>query len=149
MFLVWVVIACVFLALELFLPSLFLFLSFSVGSFVAALMSLNYSMHLQVLTGIISTLITMFILGYWIRRHERKQKSLYETNVFNLIGKEGVIIELPSNTFGFGLVSIQGQIWSCRIENSSFRLLTPGQRVRVINISGAHLIVRPIIGEFA
>lgn len=147
MFLVWIVIACLFLALELFFPTLFLFLSFSFGSFVAALLALaGYSLYFQIMIGVGVILGALLILGYWIRRHEHKKRSLYETNVFRLIGKEGIIVEVPSNT-GFGLVSIQGQTWSCSAENSY--ILLHGQRVRVVHVSGAHLIVRPSIGDHA
>ena len=62
------------------------------------------------------------------------------TNADMGIGKDAVVTEEIDNLYGKGSVSIDGKIWTARMENE-LQHAYPGETVKVLRIEGVKLIV--------
>lgn len=61
--------------------------------------------------------------------------------MYALRGKCGVMVT-PAIEYQFGYVHIGGELWACRTVSS--KEIVAGSPVQVVDISGAHLIVKEI-----
>lgn len=137
-FFYWLITALICAGLELGTPGLFWFLSFSIGSAVAALAAvggLSFGWQLN-----------LFLLGlaggaWFLKFYSRYAipKSHFRTNVSALVGKTGIVTQviLPHQA---GQVNLNGEIWSARALSSG--AIFPGTIIEVVSFSGCHLIVK-------
>ena len=134
----WLVIAFLFLILETTSPGLFFFSSFFFGGLMAAISTFfTSSIALQSTVFLLSTSLFLFVLRYWILPSMTNRS--HQTNVYALRGKHGIVIkEITFNTPGF--VKINGETWVARIAKNE--IITVGDKVEVIDIRGAHVIVK-------
>jgi len=137
---VWSAVVLFFVLLELSQPGLFYFLSISIGS-VAALVGLGFGLgiNLQLAIFLTITLASCAGLKFFVWRF-RSTGPQHRTNVDALIGMVGVVIALPEIPLGLGLVQLAGETWSARPVHGL--LLTEGQRVQVVAVSGCHVVVK-------
>lgn len=133
---VWIIVALSFLILELILPGLFFFISFSCSAFCVALASYFISSFFaQGFLFLILTLLHIILLRYLINRSSR---SLVQTNSYALIGKKGVVT-YPVSLLTPGYVKIGGQEWLARsLKDTPLRV---GTVIEVKDVRGAHLVV--------
>lgn len=132
----WLIIACIFLLIELGAPGLFYFLSFFCGSLCAALSS-YFCMSLidQGALFLITSIICFFILKRWVAKYG--SRSHYHSNMYALQGKQGLIVT-PPTTQKFGYVYIDGELWACKARDHA---VEAGQIVQVVTVQGAHVVV--------
>jgi membrane protein implicated in regulation of membrane protease activity len=134
----WLVIAVLFLILELSSPGLFYFLSFFFGAVCGAISSyFSDAVLVQGLAFIGGTMCALMLLRWWLKK---KQAIAHhqKTNVDALHGKRGIVIKqiTPDNS---GQVTVGSEIWSARsAHNVSIEV---GAQVEVLRISGSHVIV--------
>lgn len=141
-FFVWLIIAVLFLLLEMGHPGLFFFLSFSCGALIASLVSLySQSLILQSIIFLISTFISLFILKQWIAKKLRLGTKHTHTNMYALEGKHAVVLQSITPTKP-GLVKINGEIWTARSLHDG--IIHKDVLVQVIRVSGAHVVVKKI-----
>ncbi len=134
----WLIIALLFLLLELFTPGLFFFVAFAVGCIVAALFSfLGYSFTAQCLIAVGVSIVSFFFLRYFFAvKFKGEERDL--TNVGVLYGCKGVVIkEIRSEESG--RVKVKGEVWPAKTEGG--HILEKGVVVKVIRVEGNHLIV--------
>ena len=135
----WLLIAFVFLILEVGHPSLFFFLSFCVASLAGAVLAFfDFSLMMQCTVFLIDFCITFFLFNFFVKKAQRIQ---VKTNVYALEGKKAVVVETinPQKT---GQVKVEGEIWTARSLHDL--LLVEGAMVIVVQVRGAHLVVKPI-----
>ena len=139
---VWLIVAFLFLLLEIGSPGLFFFISFFCGSLFAAVAAcMLCSLVVQMSIFLIGTLVSVWVLRYFVvpclgrcRPHER-------TNVYALIGKQGVVIQIICvNKPGFA--KIEGVSWVARALHDE--MIEEGSLIEVVDVRGAHLIVKVV-----
>ena len=132
---IWLIIALLFLLLELSAPGLFYFLSFSFGALIGAVTNYNgFHLAIQCMVFLASTIIAFGILNYFMRRYPG---TTHKTNIDAMVGQKGIVIKaIDKNTPG--QVKIGGQIWSAR---SNMELVVD-TTVGVKGVKGCHLTVR-------
>lgn len=137
--LVWSAVALFFLFFELGSPGLFYFLSFFCGALISLLLALiDLSLFDQAVMFLLSSVVSFFFLKAWVKRSE---KNHYHSNMYALQGKQGVIVT-PATEYQFGYVHVAGELWACK--NVANQEIQAGVAVQVVDIKGAHLIVREI-----
>ncbi|MGE0206982.1 MAG: NfeD family protein [Candidatus Babeliales bacterium] len=138
----WLLAALLLLFFELASPSHFLFFSFSCGALGGAIASwLNLTIFWQALIACAFTISSFIYLRWWLQVHTKK-KAEYESNMFALVGKTGIITK-AAQAQEFGQVKIGGQIWSCRGVHD--QAMQEGSRVRIVRVQGAHVVVEPLV----
>jgi membrane protein implicated in regulation of membrane protease activity len=140
MFWIWVGIAAVFTVAEIFTAGFFLF-PFAVGAGVAALINfLGLPMWLQwvCFLGISGALV-----AFSRRLADRLSKEPPEkVGVDRLIGQTGLVIEEIDHITDSGRVRIKKDEW--RATSADESKIAVRERVRVVRIEGAHLIVERV-----
>ena len=140
----WLIIALVFLLLEIAHPGIFLFLSFCFGALAgAALNWFGYNLNIQLICALLSTCVACIILFYWVRkRYGHFEKGIDDqSNVYALAGRKGLVIK-TIETGGFGFVKLNGETWMARASDDVG--IEQGQEVEVLYIRGAHVVVEKI-----
>ena len=137
MFWIWVAIAAVFIVAEIFTAGFFLF-PFAVGAGVAALINfLGLPAWLQW----VCFLGLSGILVLTSRRladrfsHEPPEK----VGVDRLIGQTGLVIEAIDPVTDSGRVRVKKDEWRATTDDESN--VDVNERVRVVRVEGAHLVV--------
>ena len=133
----WLIALAVFLAFEIATLGLTT-IWFSGGALIAFFISLfvdNFVLEL------VAFLIVSFVLLFFTRpvaaKYFNKQRT--KTNYESLIGKEAKITMTVDNFNASGQAVLNGQEWAARSVDD--RVIEPGERVIVRNISGVKLIV--------
>ncbi len=133
----WLLVALLFLLLELSTPGLFFFITFSIGAvFASGAAFLGCSFFVQCITLVTSFLITFFIFRKYLKATEYKRVP---TNVDALAGKDGIIVKVITKSDS-GLVKVGGEIWSAFSKNGVDIL--EGQTVKVDSVKGNRLMVK-------
>lgn len=141
-FYVWLIIAVLFLLLEMGHPGLFFFLSFSCGALITALISLYSSTFIaQSIIFLVSTILSLFILKKWVAKKVRLGAKHTHTNMYALQGKRAIVLESITPTKP-GLVKINGEIWTARSMHDD--AINKDATVQVVRVSGAHVVVEEI-----
>ncbi|KKP36118.1 MAG: hypothetical protein UR26_C0001G0162 [candidate division TM6 bacterium GW2011_GWF2_32_72] len=140
--LIWLVIAFLFLLMEMQAPGLFYFLSFFIGGLAAASSSfwIESSVY-QTIIFLIVSLISMFILKFFVSTWMHLTSPNIQTNVYGLIGKVGIVVKHIKPKVS-GAVKVGGEIWMARDVKGGEIL--QGVSVRIIRIEGVCLIVSKI-----
>jgi membrane protein implicated in regulation of membrane protease activity len=137
--LLWFGVALFFLLFELGSPGLFYFLSFFYGALISALLALlGLSLFDQMIMFLLFSIASFFALKAWVKRSD---KNHYRSNMYALQGQHGVVVTPPTE-YQFGYVHIAGELWACK--NLGNQEMTAGATVQVVDIKGAHLIVKMI-----
>jgi membrane protein implicated in regulation of membrane protease activity len=140
--LIWLVMALVFLMLEMGHPGLFFFLSFFVGAINTALLSIWVdSWILQGLVFLGSSALSFLLLHFLVARLIKQAHSQKHTNVYALQGKRGIVVHAIKPTSS-GQVKLGGEIWSARALDDG--AIGVGAPVSVVMVKGVHLIVEKV-----
>jgi membrane protein implicated in regulation of membrane protease activity len=134
----WLAAALFFLIFEMGHPGLFYWLSFSLGSLVAALLSwYDYSWQLAGVGFLVSSLLAIVLLKLTVGKLIKKHGGAHTlTNTDALIGTIGVVVE-PVVADKPGRVKLGGEEWLARSSES----LQAGARVRVVAVRGSHVVI--------
>lgn len=114
----------------------------ALASMVASL--LGASLLLQFILFALFSLLG-FLLFALVIRPRLGQRPITPTNADRILDKEGVVVETIHSTTGKGLVKVEGQTWSARLEGDG--ILREGAFVRVTGIRGVKALVEPLDGE--
>lgn len=142
----WVLIFAMAVIVELVTYNL-VSIWFAVAALAAMIASIfEASLVLQfVLFGLLS--IAGFLLFIMVIRPRLGQRVITPTNADRILDKEGVVTEEIHSVLGTGLVKVEGQVWSARIEGDG--LIRVGTLVRVVAIKGVRAIVLPVEGAIS
>lgn len=140
LFFAWLTLSLLFLLFEASNPGLFYFISFAGGAVFSAAVSLLFpdAFFVQGLLFLVASLVTLGALRYWVTSRSYKYHPNSHTNVYALQGQRALVTKRVTQDEP-GEVKIKGELWMARTEQSD--VLEEGIWVRVVNVSGASLIV--------
>lgn len=138
-FFYWLIIAVLFLILEIGHSGLFFFISFSSGALTVAMMSLfMHSLFYQIIFFFIISAVSFASMWFKVQRFNTGGHG-HKTNIFALQGKKAVVVE-EIRQFCQGRVKIGNELWVAKARNDEH--YKSGDLVEVIDIVGCHCIVR-------
>ena len=116
---------------------------FAPGAFVAMILAfcdVHIGIQFGVFVGI--TVIGLILTFTLIRPRMRKKTGIEKTNAEALVGKSALVEESIDNLAAQGVVKINGQLWTARMENNSLKA-SKGDWVEIVRVEGAKLICKP------
>ncbi len=133
---IWLVLAVIFLLLEIASPA-FLFICFTVGAIIAALSSLVTGSYLvqAVVFAVVS--IAAIPISRPIANRMSRAKAPRSSNVDGLIGKTAYVVDTIDPAENTGMVRIGHEKWRATAEKK----IEHGSTVTVTKIDGATLTV--------
>lgn len=136
--LIWLILFVVLLVIELFTVGLTT-IWFAIGSLAAFLADLlGAGLLLQIIIFLAVSCILLIFTRPWAARHVNRRRI--KTNYESEIGKIILITEKVDNLNQTGKSTVDGQEWTVRSQNDE-DILEPGDKARVVDISGVKLIV--------
>lgn len=143
---IWFLISFLCIIVELAIPGLFYFLSGSISALIigiiVAFFQLGLTRQLSLFLGI--SVIIFLILKKWAEKNVRNEKNTYVSHVSKLIGKEGIVTQEITED-NAGQIKIHNEIWMAYASHNQKILVNT--KVRIIAISGVHVIVQPLKDE--
>lgn len=140
MILIWLVLAAVFLVVELITVGM-VSLWFMIGALAAALAAaLGAALWLQI---VIFLLISALCFAFLYPKLKHLiVRSNQPTNADVLLGKTCLVVRRIDNVAGTGAVTVDGKTWTARTLNGE--TVEEGALVRAAEIQGVKLIVTPL-----
>ena len=141
----WFILTFFCLALELGNPGLFYFLSIALGSFMAFIASLfDFDILAQSAICFLSSVCSLVLLLTYVKKSQQhKTSKIYQSNIYQLIGKTVEIIEVTSCNSGYG--KVDEEIWP--VKSQSTKNLTVGMHATVTGIQGCHLQINNLTND--
>ncbi|HLB40737.1 MAG TPA: NfeD family protein [Candidatus Babeliales bacterium] len=137
----WLAIAGLALLLELGHPGLFVFLSVMIGALAAAGTTLlDWEFGWQLLSFVLGLIAGAGVGYYWLRRQRHRfNRAQWQTNVYALVGKTGVVLSQVSLAQP-GYVRLESESWYAK--TVEVQPLQAGETVQVVGVKGCHVIVK-------
>jgi membrane protein implicated in regulation of membrane protease activity len=138
-------------------PGLFYFLSIALGSFMAFIASLyNFDIATQSAICLTGSLGMLFLLQTSVKKSQKNKTSkMYQSNMYQLIGKTIEITEVTSATSGetrrsceatkTGYGKINGETWPVKTQGN--KSLTVGMHAIITGVQGCHLQVDSLAND--
>lgn len=140
MYIIWMVIAGLFLVLELCTAAL-CSIWFTGGAVAAlAVCALKGPVWLQILVFFIVSALCFGLLYPRMKKHLNTKKTA--TNADMVIGAICVVTQVIDNVSGTGTVTVGGKTWTAR--SITGEVIEEGRMVRAIRIEGVKLMVTPL-----
>ena len=137
---IWLIVAGVFLVLEIFTMG-FLVFWLSIGCLLAALVSLvTDSIIIQTTVFVFSSGLLIFATKPLVKKFAEKDNA--KTNVYSLTGKKAIVTEDIDWSTGSGQIKFDGQVWSAKTEEQVN--IPKGTEVEIEKIEGVKAYVKPI-----
>ena len=135
---VWLIAVILLLAVEAIVPGLVsIWFAFgALGALIAALA--GAALWLQIFWFLFLSVLTLIITRPLAKKYINSR--IVPTNADSVIGKECVVTESIDNVLGTGAVTVDGKVWTARMEQNNEGART-GDRVRAVRIEGVKLIV--------
>ena len=135
----WLVLSGICLIIESFTLGFFVFW-FSIGALFALIVSLfTTNIVIQSVVFIVSSTILLLLTKPLIKKFVKAPKTK-TTNVYSIIGKEGIVLESIDNLNSTGKVKVNGELWSA-ISDSN---IEKGETIKVLSVNGVKLKVEKI-----
>lgn len=144
MWLIWLITALVFMALEIVTTG-FLVFWFSVGAVIAMLASLFIdSIVTQTAIFVVSSVILIFATKPFVEKFTKNDVTV-KTNVRSIEGKVGKVTHTIEPLDNKGQIKINGESWSAKSEDDS--VIEKGTEVIIVKVEGVKAIVKPYKGN--
>ena len=138
----WLIVAGICFVIESFTIG-FLVFWFGIGALVALVASLFISnIWIQSLIFIIVSSLLLIFTKPLVKKFV-KEKDVIPTNVYSIIGKEGIVVENIDTINGVGKVKVNGELWSA----TSLENIEKGTKVKVLKVNGVKLEVEKIFSN--
>lgn len=138
---IWLILAGLFLVLEIFTAG-FLIFWLSIGSLFAMIVSFfTDNIIVQTAVFVVSSTILIFATKPFVKKFAQNKNSI-KTNVYSIVGKTGLVIEEINPIQSTGQIKINGETWSASTKNNI--IIPEGSEVEVLEIKGVKTIVAPI-----
>ena len=115
---------------------------FAPGALVSMILAvLNVSPVIQIVTCLVISIILLVLAKTVLKKYVKKNHKIEKTNADAMEGKTATVEEAIDNSRDAGVVKINGQLWSARMENAD-ETAEAGEHVIVARVQGAKLICR-------
>ena len=136
---IWLIISGICLIVESFTLGFFVFW-FSIGAILALITSLfTTNIIIQSTVFVITSTLLLLLTKPLIKKFVKTPKTK-PTNVYSIIGKEGIVLETIDSINGTGKVKVNGELWSA-ISDSN---IEKNEKIKVISVNGVKLKVEKI-----
>ena len=136
---IWLIISGICLIVESFTLGFFVFW-FSIGAIFALITSLfTTNIIIQSTVFVITSTLLLLLTKPLIKKFVKTPKTK-PTNVYSIIGKEGIVLETIDSINGTGKVNVNGELWSA-ISDSN---IEKNEKIKVISVNGVKLKVEKI-----
>ena len=130
----WLIISGICLIIESFTLGFFVFW-FSIGALLALIVSLfTTNIVIQSVVFVVSSTILLLLTKPLIKKFVKTPKTK-PTNVYSIIGKEGIVLESIDNLNSTGKVKVNGELWSA-ISDSN---IEKGETIKVLSVNGVKI----------
>ena len=137
---IWLIIAGVCLIAEIMTTG-FLVFWLSIGALISMIISLfTDNLLIQTAVFVISSAILIFATKPFVKKFA-KTKNI-KTNVFSIIGQNGIVIKDIDSINSKGQVKVDGETWSAIGKDDID--IPKGTEIEVVEIKGVKAIVKPI-----
>ena len=135
----WLIISGICLIIESFTLGFFVFW-FSIGALFALIVSLfTTNIIIQSVVFIVSSTILLLLTKPLIKKIVKTPKTK-STNVYSIIGKEGIVLESIDNLNSTGKVKVNGELWSANSDSN----IEKGETIKVLSVNGVKLKVEKV-----
>lgn len=135
----WLIISGICLIIESFTLGFFVFW-FSIGALLALIVSLfTTNIIIQTVVFVVSSTILLLLTKPLIKKFVKTPKTK-PTNVYSIIGKEGIVLESIDNLNSTGKVKVNGELWSAISDIN----IEKGEKIKVLSVNGVKLKVEKI-----
>ena len=135
----WLVLSGICLIIESFTLGFFVFW-FSIGALFALIVSLfTTNIVIQSVVFIVSSTILLLLTKPLIKNFVKTPKTK-PTNVYSIIGKEGIVLESIDNLNSTGKVKVNGELWSANSDSN----IEKGETIKVLSVNGVKLKVEKV-----
>ena len=134
----WLIAMVALLAVEAAVPGL-ISIWFAIGALAALISAMFHApLWLQIVWFVLVSILSLALTRPFVKKYVNSRTT--PTNADMGIGKDAVVTEEIDNLHGKGAVTLDGKIWTARMENEEQRA-APGEIVRILRIEGVKLIV--------
>ncbi|MCF0126805.1 MAG: NfeD family protein [Clostridia bacterium] len=140
MWYMWLIMAGVFIIVEIFTVG-FLIFWLSIGSLFAMVTSFfTDNLIIQTTVFVISSAILMFATKPFVKKFATVKNPI-STNVYSKIGKVGIVTQEIDNIKAIGQIKLEGEVWSAISSTDS--TIPINTKVVVKKIEGVKAVVEP------
>lgn len=141
MWYIWLIMAGIFLVAEIITVG-FLIFWLSIGSLLAMITSFfTDNIVIQTAVFVISSTILIFATKPFVKKFATNKNPI-KTNVYSIIGKEGIVTEEIDPIKAIGQIKISGEVWSAISKDN--QIIPKDTKIKVIEIKGVKAIIEPI-----
>ena len=135
----WLLVAGICFVIEIYTVGFFVFW-FGIGALIALIISFfTTNLFIQAICFIISSSL-LLLLTKPLSKKFLKADKIIPTNVYSIIGKEGIVLEKIDSINGSGLVKVKGERWSAISDTT----IDKDSKVKVLGVDGVKLKVEKI-----
>lgn len=144
MWYIWLIMAGIFLIAEIITVG-FLIFWLSIGSLFAMITSLfTDNLVIQTTVFVISSTILIFVTKPFVKKFATNKNPI-KTNVYSIIGKNGIVTQDINPIEAVGQIKISGEVWSATSQDN--QTIPKDTKVRVLEIKGVKAIVEPVLND--
>ena len=143
MWYIWLIIAGVCFAIEIFTVG-FLIFWFGIGALISMIVSIFCpgDIVLQTSVFVITSTLLIFLTKPLVNRFTKKDKDKeYSTNAYSIIGKKGLVVQDINPIHGVGQIKVLNEVWSAKTADDS--IIKKGTEIEIVEIQGVKAIVQP------
>lgn len=129
-YMIWLIVAILFVIVEIFTPG-FAVLCFGIGAVVASVVSCFAGLNAQLLAMAIGTALSFVLVRPFVLKIMSRKEKEVKTNADALIGRRGIVSERIDAIQHTGRVAIDGDDWKAVSEDGS--CIEAGQSVEIVN----------------
>lgn len=120
----------------------FLIFWLSIGSLLAMITSFfTDNIVIQTAVFVISSTILIFATKPFVKKFATNKNPI-KTNVYSIIGKEGLVTEEIDPIKAIGQIKVSGEVWSAISKDN--QIIPKDTKIRVTEIKGVKAIIEPI-----
>lgn len=144
MWYIWLIMAGIFLIAEIITVG-FLIFWLSIGSLLAMITSFfTDNLVIQTSVFVISSTILIFATKPFVKKFATNKNPI-KTNVYSIIGKNGIVTQDINPIEAVGQIKISGEVWSAISQDN--QIIPKDTKIRVLEIKGVKAIVEPVLND--
>ena len=142
MWLFWLIASGIFFILEIFTTGFLIFWLGIAGLLAMVTSFITTSVGIQICVFVIASCLLIICTKPLVNKLLKVDKSkTIPTNVYRIIGKEGIVIEDIKNMEYTGKVKVSGELWSAVSDED----IEKGTKIKVLEVDGVKLRVEAIV----